>query len=390
MTHVNIPHFSRFPRSVKSPHTIRPNLAAGLIPRNSVMQQVRSVLNYYPLDFQPLQIELLGSAGGMSGAQFWRVAVVRGSLDPALADPAPAALCLRRWPPEHPTPERLRFIHAVLAHAARNGITFLPVPLRAVGGESFVQHAGHLWELAPWMPGAADFDRAPTSTRLQAAMQALAQFHVAVRDFKAPRPLGSAASAISRRLTMLRQLLAGGSDDLSRAITTTTWPELAPLARQFIAALPAAIPRAIAELEPLADLPLPLQPCLRDIWHDHVLFTGNEVTGIVDFGAVDVDTPATDIARLLGSLASISPPRRGEGVGEGPHEADIWRDGLAAYATMRPLSEGEVRAVAALDTSGTILAGCNWIRWVYVERRQFENQAAIVERFCRLLVRLKS
>ena len=253
-------------------------------------------LRYYPPDCQPTRIEPLGAAGGMSGAQFWRITAPRGTL------------VLRRWPTEHPTPERLRFIHAVLDHAAQRGITFLPVPIRHDDGESFVQHAGHLWELAPWMPGTADYERSPSVEKLRAAMTALAQFHVAIADFdvapkrllahtvEAPRPRSRAA------LTRLRELTHGGINELSRAITDTIWPELAPLARQFVAALPSAVPRAIAQLEPLANVPLPLQPCLRDIWHDHVLFTGDEVTGLIDFGAVDIDTPATDIARLLGSL----------------------------------------------------------------------------------------
>ena len=65
---------------------------------------------HYPTDCQPSHIEPLGSAGGMSGAQFWRITAPRGTL------------CLRRWPIEHPSPERLQFIHAVLRHAAASGI----------------------------------------------------------------------------------------------------------------------------------------------------------------------------------------------------------------------------------------------------------------------------
>src|SRR3990172_4401717 len=114
------------------------------------MDEIESILKLYPPDCRPRQIQPLGSAGGMSGAQFWRITAPRGTLN------------LRRWPQEHPTPERLRFIHAVLDHAAERDIAFLPVPIRATTGESFVSHAGHLWELAPWLPGNADYERAPS------------------------------------------------------------------------------------------------------------------------------------------------------------------------------------------------------------------------------------
>jgi Ser/Thr protein kinase RdoA (MazF antagonist) len=334
---------------------------------------VNQLLRYYPPNCQPAQIEPLGFAGGMSGAQFWRVATKRGTL------------CLRRWPTEHPSPERLRLIHAVLQHAARNGISFIPVPITSHAGESFVHHAGHLWQLEPWMWGTADYEQSPRVEKLRTAMTVLAQFHNATCDFqptasnmsigrKAESLPAANQSAIPRRLAQLRALSQSGIRDLSRAITDTIWPELAPLARQFIAALPIAAQKAIANLEPLVDVRLPLQPCLRDIWHDHVLFTGDEVTGIIDFGAINFDTPAGDVARLLGSLVA--------------DDLVAWQNGLAAYSAVRPLLPEESGATSALDKSGTVLAGCNWIHWIYIERRKFENLAQVIGRFRRILERV--
>jgi homoserine kinase type II len=111
------------------------------------------------------------------------------------------------------------------------------------------------------------------------------------------------------------------------------------------------------------------------VWHDHVLFVDNEVTGLIDFGAVAIDTPAVDVARLLGSLAV--------------DDAGEWQRGLEAYATIRPFSADELRAVAALDASSTVLAGCNWIRWVFVENRQFDDREQVGRRLALLLDRLQ-
>jgi homoserine kinase type II len=303
----------------------------------------------------------------MSGAQFWRITTQRG------------VLALRRWPTEHPTPQRLQFIHSVLQHAARSTITFIPVPIRTTVGESFIRHSGHLWELAPWMPGIADYERSPSAHRLRAALQTLAQFHAAVANFNlaglaASQRLAGSTPAITKRLARLHDLSHGGHQQLVRAINAGVWPDLVPVARQFLAALPDILPRAVAQLEPLLTVTLPQQACLRDIWHDHVLFTGNQVTGIIDFGALDIDTPATDIARLLGSLAGDD--RTG------------WQIGLDAYCEIRPLSPDERSAVHALDKSGTLLAGCNWIRWIYVEGREFENRPQIIDRFRRIVNRV--
>ena len=115
---------------------------------------IASVLANYPPDCQPTRVDSLGAAGGMSGAQFWRLTTPRGGQ------------ILRRWPIEFPPPERLRFIHAVLRHAASRGIAFLPNPATTRQGDSFVEFAGYLWELAPLMPGAANYEQSPTAEKL--------------------------------------------------------------------------------------------------------------------------------------------------------------------------------------------------------------------------------
>ena len=325
---------------------------------------IKPVLERFPAADRASQIEPLGAAGGMSGALFWRVTSPRG------------VFALRRWPAEHPTAERLRFIHAVVRYAVAQNCALLSMPAMSRSGETFVGHDGHLWELSPWMPGEADYDRSPLPVKLAAAMAALARFHKATADFpRSPTSPGSAAAAaVSKRLARLHELQAGGIATLDQAIDESVWRDLAALARQFVSVLPKAVPRVLAIVEPLAGVVLPVQPCLRDIWHDHVLFTGDEVTGIIDYGAVDVDTPTTDVARLLGSL-----------VGD---DAAGWQPGLAAYSAVRPLSADECQAVTALDASGTLLAGCNWIRWIYADRRTFENREQVLARFKRILARV--
>jgi homoserine kinase type II len=323
------------------------------------MYDIQSLLAAYPADCQPTQIEPLGSAGGMSGAQFWRLTTQLGRL------------ALRRWPAEFPQPDRLRFIHAVIRHAAARGCDFLPVPVTTRRGESFVEYGGQRWELAPWIPGKADYCDYPSVERLRAAMRALARFHVAVADYRCERmEWVNRAPAPVRHVSRLRDLTPARIRELSDAISDRTWPELATLARAFVGNLPAAIPEAIRRLEPFDQTALRMQPCLRDVWHDHVLFTGDKLTGLVDFGAVDIDTPSTDIARLLGSLATSNLNR-----------LQTWDEGLAAYNAIRLLSNDEVRVARALDSSSPILAGCNWIRWIFIDGRQFDSNQQVIDRF---------
>ena len=69
-----------------------------------------TVLSYYALNRPAVrQIEPL-AGGGWSGSRIWRLTAAGGE-----------ALCLRRWPAEHPPAPRLRLIHDVLLGVAAAG-----------------------------------------------------------------------------------------------------------------------------------------------------------------------------------------------------------------------------------------------------------------------------
>lgn len=339
--------------------------------RNGMEYDLADLLAFYPAPFQPLRVESLGGAGGFSGAQFWRISTTEGEF------------VVRRWPPEHPSHERLALIHAVLQFAGERGVQILPIPVQGREGNSFVSYAGSLWEVCPWLKGEANFHHQPSDEKLVAAMKSLATFHQATHDFlpqwskvqTIPRSWKPRTqSAVADRLGRLTALTPEAIGRLSEQVTAHTFPGLAPLARKFLAIVSKVIPAAKAGLAPLADLQFPRQPCIGDIWHDHVLFVGNEVTGLVDFGALRIDMPAVDVTRLLDSLVD--------------GDLQKWQFGLDAYQAVRPLEPSERQAISALVPVGIILAGCNWIRWIYVEHRTFEPQPSVLGRFERLLSRI--
>ena len=121
---------------------------------------------------------------------------------------------------------------------------------------------------------------------------------------------------------------------------------------------------------------MPLQPCLRDIWHDHVLFTGDIVTGLIDPHAARSDSVATDLARLLGTL--VGDDRRG------------WDSGLAAYQEVRPLSAAELAMIELFDQSGVLLSGMTWLDWHLLQGRVFKNREGVLARLRSIAVRLKN
>jgi homoserine kinase type II len=120
---------------------------------------------------------------------------------------------------------------------------------------------------------------------------------------------------------------------------------------------------------------VPLQPCLADVWHNHVLFEGERLTGIVDYGGVKIDHVAVDLARLLGSL-----------VGD---DRQMWAAGLAAYRRVRPLSAEEEALAFALDRTGIVIGAANWLRWLYRDRHAFADREAVARRLAELAGRME-
>jgi len=323
---------------------------------------VERVLRLYPEDCQPTSVEPLVDHDGFSGAKIWRVASPRGPL------------CLRKWPQTHPSPPRLEFIHALLWHVDQEGFHRVAVPLETHHHHGYVRHAGHLWELAPWLPGKADFRQNPSPARLRNALIALAEFHQAARSFPLPETGPSKSPGICERLERLQALVSTGAAEIGQAIRNEPWPEAAERARRLLALFSLAAARVDRELKAIAGIAVSLQPCIRDVWHAHVLFEGDEVRGLVDFGSLRPENVAADVARLLGSLAG--------------DDLSAWQQGLRAYQTVRLLSEDELRLASAFDHSTVLMGGIQWLEWLYVQRREFANRAAVLARLDEFLARL--
>ncbi|HJN64650.1 MAG TPA: phosphotransferase [Pirellulales bacterium] len=325
----------------------------------TVSDILEPVLSKFPSDCTPQHIEPLGNAGGFSGACFWRLSSLRGPL------------CLRRWPVPHPTTGRLALIHSMLQHADSRGFQKVPVPIRPhpENEATFIHHAGHLWEISPWLPGKANYAECPSHERLRSSMQALARFHVASADFPETAGRLNPAPAILERLQMFTAWETQDRDRLVSAIDrqdTLAATGLSRIGKQIINAFDCHRTLVFEALSQASDRVVPIQPCIRDIWHEHVLFQQDEISGIVDFGAARPDTVATDISRLLGSLAA--------------DKTVEWNIGLEAYTKVRSLTKNELHLLGPLDRSTALLSGLNWLRWLYLENKSFEDMQVIKSR----------
>jgi homoserine kinase type II len=120
------------------------------------------------------------------------------------------------------------------------------------------------------------------------------------------------------------------------------------------------------------------------VWHDHVLFEGEIVSGLVDYGSVKRDHVSVDLARLLGSLLGECRSLSSFGLAQ----SGLWEEALMAYREVHPLSDGALELVQVLDRTGTVLGLTNWLRWLYREGRTFDDYTAVARRMEGLLFKI--
>lgn len=313
----------------------------------------------FEIPVPPDGVEPVGDAGGFSGARLWRVT-------------ADGRWCLRAWPPEGPTETELATIHHLMGKAAET-LEFVPRLRRHGGtGRTWLAEYGRLWEMATWQPGRADFHEHPSRGKLTAAVEALARLHCV---WMPTAPRYGVCPAVIRRMDKLEAWQALPRERMRTALGRVE-TEVRNLAVRALDAVRRGALPAMQALNRWRQIEVSLQPCLCDIWHDHVLFQGETVTGIVDFGGVRVDNPATDLARLLGSLV--------------PDDEAAWSAALDAYDRVRRFTQQERRLAEVLDWTGTIVALTNWLRWLVLAQRHFDDRSAAVARFSTLVRRVES
>lgn len=314
-------------------------------------------------------LEELG-ADGFSGSHAIRV---RGAgLDVVLKSFAAAAR------------DRVTWAHEFMRHLRGSGCGEVPEVIATPQGQtSFMTSDGTCWEAVRFVAGHTT--DAPSSAQAAAAGAALARLHVAAGSWRATPPRVGVAPAVTRRIEHARRLLESPWHGLSiapaadRRLVATLAPRLADaisIARRADGA--SAVERVVATPRRATRM----QAVLRDIWCGHVIFAVDapaRVAGVIDFHAAGVDTPATDVARLLGSWRTPSPEPGTES----------WPEAMAAYERVRPLACDERALVPWLAATGTVFALDNWFRWCLVEGRAFGRPGKVVDRVDTLLGRLE-
>ena len=314
-----------------------------------------AVLRCFPQAHPITPIEMSTIAGGFSGATIWLVETLLGRF------------CLRAWPPGM-TEARLAFIHVAQRELTAARVLITPQLLTSHSQMTWEAAAGRYWEVSSWQPGVADFHQRPSQARLRNALRSLAQVHSvwAKRKDAAFEP----SEAVIRRFGRLK---AWTREQFGQAETVIQGAEaqVRALLTEALACLRQNQPFVIAALEPWLSRPLPQQCVLADVWHDHLLFTGDDVTGLVDFGSARLDNVAVDLARLLESCV-------------GQDQAS-WATAVACYREQTHFGDQWEGLMRTLIKTGPYVGLEAWLRWLLVEKRHFADADRVRTRLQELL-----
>ena len=328
---------------------------------------------------EPVVCEPLGSLG-FSGSRVFGVRSVDGDRFVLKQFAAGASSGHARW------------VHRLVRHLRADGFLQVPEIVAAQDGETLVSDdAGRLWEMSRFASGTPVCD--PTPAQAAAAVTALANLHTSAARLPGHEPVRQASPGHQRRIEQMRLLQAVPWHERREAlrfdgsVNPRSEFHAAVLAR-FDAALSifshaggASFVGRVAAMQPHR---VDAQPVLRDVWCEHVLFAdprGADVTAIIDAHAAGIDTPATDLARLLGSWGAPG--------GDAMRPLSVrWREALTVYAGVRPLTPGDCALVSLLHAAGVVCGLDNWFRWTLEECRAFPYASRALARIDRLLVDL--
>jgi homoserine kinase type II len=207
----------------------------------------------------------------------------------------------------------LPFYLGLMRHLAGKGVP-CPRPIARGGGALWGELCGKPAAIVTFLDG--DWPRAPTAEHCRAVGAALAQMHLAGRDFPLARP-----------------------NDLSLAGWRQLFAATRERADEIAGGLGVEIAQELAQLEAQWPRDLPDGPIHADLFPDNVFFVGDRLSGLIDFYFACTDAFAYDLAVSLTAWCFPTPDRYDRRL------AAALEDG---YTAVRPLAEAERNALPIL------------------------------------------
>lgn len=283
------------------------------------------------------------------------------------------AFALRRWPR---TPlDRIREVHRVIA--AAHGCELFPNWMKTPDGDDLVQDSdGFVWDLSQWMNG-NPLQTSAALDEIQAGGTAICEAH---RHLRVTGTQVGPSPGITARLNRIDQLERLIPMAISQEHSVP--PELSQVlsdAKQVLVGWNAAASEIRGRLTKYRSSVFRLQYVLRDIHRQHILFQDGTPSAILDFDAIQVDTPLLDLSRWIADFDLFREDPRA-----------VIDASLAGYhqECVFPTRSGggdERKLLRLLAAATTWIGLANWVIWIALESRQFPDWQHVRMRMTRLV-----
>ena len=335
-----------------------------------------AVAAYFPADVGRATIEPVH--GGLSGSRVARVLL-----------PERGCWAIKTLPRAMDR-QRGRWLHRFMRHLRSGPLPMIPQVAQLAGGDDLWEDSqGRLWEMLGWMPGQPQPQ--PNAAEKAAAIAAVAAVHARAASFPAGPATWGMAASLRERAARCRQLEPASWERRLRERGGGLAAHVADqaAAERIETALATAADRlkwdgaaALQRMGAYEPQPEWLLTVVRDLRAEHLLFaeacsrSESQVSGLIDFHAARLDSPACDLGRLLASWSA------------GPPQPAVVRETVDAYAAAwavggggRPLDGSQLcERIELIAASGVLLGLDNWVRWVAQEQRWFPDWSAVADR----------
>ena len=305
---------------------------------------------------------------GMSGASVFCCRLASGQLR-----------ILKRWP-RGVSAHRLIEVAHVVRCAREHGCQLSPrVDLIGTNNESYRQVDDLCWQLMEWMPGQPLTIDCPLS-QIESGAAAISAFHQSVAGLAVLRqPAPAVIARLHRAEELTTKLSQISTNGAMRATGGHRWlcerlvADALFQAHQLVVwKWPEVIARIRSSLASYSAQPVCTQWVLRDVHRENALFLEGQPSGLIDFDALRIDTPWTDLARWTGSFLG------------GPHQpSEIWDAALAGFSRHHSLEKSREmefgrRFAKDLAFATNWIALANWLEWLVIEQRAFAASPEVI------------
>jgi len=210
-------------------------------------------------------------------------------------------------------PDDLPFFINLMGHMAKRGIN-CPQPVADRQGQVLKTLNNRMAAMVTFLDGTSN--NSPSAQRCHAVGKALAAMHLAGDDFD-----GFRANALDHQAW---SALLASCDDSANTLKSGLLSQSQDRLDGILKEWPSGLPRGV---------------CHADLFPDNVLFTGDDVTGIIDFYFACIDDFAYDLAIMLNAWCFES---------DGSFNVTKSRQLVQGYQSIRPLNDDEINAIPIL------------------------------------------